>query len=31
MVKEYGPAVGIVEMSSVVGWLADHLTVIGLD
>ena len=31
MVKEYGPAVGIVEMSSVVQWLADQLTVVGLD
>ena len=31
MVKEYGPAVGIVEMSSVMEWLSDHLTVVGLD
>jgi predicted transcriptional regulator len=31
MVKQYGPAVGIVEMSSVVEWLADQFTVVGLD
>lgn len=31
MVEEYGPAVGIVEMSGVVEWLADQLNVVGFD
>lgn len=31
MVKQYGPAVGIVDMASVLEFLTDGLTVVGLD